>query len=78
MIPVVFLFVAGWLLYITFSNDLGQIRSGYAALTAGNTGDGIKAFFKTSSFAGSLLILLGLPVYYYFNKKGNEPKTDEE
>jgi len=72
VIPVVFLFVAGWLLFITFSNDLPQIQDGYRLIGAGEIAGGIKAFAKTSSFAGSLLILLGLPVYYYFNRAGDK------
>lgn len=69
VVPIVFLFVAGWLLYITFSNDLGQVRAGYDLFVQGEIAGGVKAFAKTSSFAGTLLILLGLPVYYYFNNR---------
>ena len=29
VVPVLFLLVAAWLIYITFSNDLGQAREGY-------------------------------------------------
>lgn len=79
VVPIVFLLVAGWLLYITFSNDLPQIKDGYNLIASGEVAGGIKAFAKTSSFAGSLLILLGLPVYYYFNKAGNRsPDLDSE
>jgi APA family basic amino acid/polyamine antiporter len=78
VVPVVFLLVAGWLLYITFSNDLGQASEGVNLLLNGEIGAGIKAFAKTSSFAGSLLILLGLPVYWYLTKIGNKAPADEE
>ncbi|MEO6051141.1 MAG: amino acid permease, partial [Pyrinomonadaceae bacterium] len=78
VIPIVFLFVTAWLLYITFSNDLPQITEGFASISAGDVGAGLKSFAKTSSFAGSLLILLGLPVYYYLNKTGSKsPMSDE-
>jgi len=78
IIPVVFLLVTGWLLYITFSNDLPQITEGISLISAGNVGAGLKSFAKTSSFFGSLLILLGLPVYYYLNNKGNRIVESEE
>lgn len=78
VIPVVFLLVTGWLLYITFSNDLPQITEGIALISAGDVGAGLKSFAKTSSFFGSLLILLGLPVYYYLNSKGTKNAESEE
>lgn len=67
VVPVVFLLVAGWLLYTTFASDLSTIRDAYAA--GGGAGSVVGAVMKTSSFAGTLLILLGLPVYYYLNSK---------
>jgi APA family basic amino acid/polyamine antiporter len=70
VMPIVFLLVAGWLLYITFSNDLPQIRDCLRLAGEGEIGGALKAIAKTSSFAGSLLILLGLPVYYYLTKGG--------
>jgi basic amino acid/polyamine antiporter, APA family len=72
VVPVVFLLVAGWLLYITFSNDLGQARDSYRLLTQGQPVEALQAIGKTSSFAGSLLIILGLPVYYYLTKIGKK------
>lgn len=54
VIPVVFLFVAGWLLVTTLITSPGQ------------------------SFTGILLIVLGLPVYYYLTRKGAETKIGEE
>lgn len=76
VIPIVFLLVAGWLLYTTFANDMAQVREGYALISGGEIGNGIKSFAKTSSFAGSLLILLGLPVYYYLTKRGGPGSED--
>jgi len=77
VVPVLFLLVAAWLIYITFSNDLGQARESYQFAVNGQPVQALQAIGKTSSFAGSLLILLGLPVYYYFTKRrdpsgGNE------
>ena len=46
------------------------MTDGLSQIASGNIGEGLKSIGKTSSFAGSLLILLGLPVFYYFNKKG--------
>lgn len=79
VVPVIFLFVAGWLLYTTFSNDLPLMTEGLASISAGDVGAGLKSIGKTSSFAGSLLILLGLPVFYYFNSKGDDlPKGEDQ
>ncbi len=72
IVPIIFLLVAGWLLYTTFANDLPLMKDGLANISSGNVGEGIKSIGKTSSFAGSLLILLGLPVFYYFNNKGSK------
>jgi APA family basic amino acid/polyamine antiporter len=69
VVPILFLLVAAWLIYITFSNDLGQARESYRFVTSGQPVQALQAIGKTSSFAGSLLILLGLPVYYYFTKR---------
>lgn len=78
VVPIVFLFVTGWLLYITFSNDLPQITDGMALISSGDIGAGLKSFAKTSSFMGSLLILLGLPVYYYLSRKNAGDTTTED
>jgi APA family basic amino acid/polyamine antiporter len=78
VVPVVFLLVAGWLLYITFSNDLSQARESYRLLADGQAINALQAIGKTSSFAGSLLIILGLPVYYYLNKRGAREGAQEE
>ncbi len=75
VIPVVFLFVAAWLLYVTFSSDLSSLQDAYAK--QGQISDVLAALAKTSSFAGSILILLGLPVYYYFTYKGSNTSEDQ-
>ncbi len=76
VMPIVFLFVAGWLLYTTFTTDYLSIKEAYTA--KGQFIDGVRAFARTSSFAGSLLILLGLPVYYYFTYKGDKLPEETE
>ena len=78
VVPVVFLLVAGWLLYTTFANDLPMVTSGLADISNGKIGLGLKSIGKTSSFAGSLLILLGLPVYYYFNSRARMTDSPED
>ena len=75
VIPVVFLFVAAWLLYVTFSSDLSSLQDAYAK--QGQVSDVLAALAKTSSFAGSILILLGLPVYYYFTYRGSKVSEDQ-
>jgi basic amino acid/polyamine antiporter, APA family len=77
VVPVLFLLVAAWLIYITFSNDLGQARESFRFLGEGQPVQALQAIGKTSSFAGSLLILLGLPVYYYFIKRTTVAMPDE-
>ncbi len=77
VVPVIFLLVTGWLLYITFSNDMPQITEGIRLIGDGEVAGGLKSFAKTSSFAGSLLILLGLPVYYYLTKIGNKSREND-
>jgi APA family basic amino acid/polyamine antiporter len=74
VVPVLFLLVAFWLLYITFSNDLGQAAESIKFLRGGQPLEALRSIGKTSSFAGSLLILLGLPVYYYFS--GRRPPVE--
>ncbi|MBE7515992.1 MAG: amino acid permease [Chloracidobacterium sp.] len=77
VVPAIFLVVAGWLLYITFSNDLVMIKTALAA-EPGIVGL-MKGVMKTSSFAGTFLILLGLPVYYFISGKNGRPeKADNE
>lgn len=77
VVPIIFLGVTAWLLYVTFSNDLGAIQGALAADPT--TGSLLKAVAKTSSFAGTLLILLGLPVYYYLTNimPGRTAKADD-
>lgn len=74
VVPVVFILVAIWLLVTTFASDLQSINSAY---TAGGGWNALAAFGKTSSFTGSFMILLGLPVYYYLAKKRVSPEEDD-
>ena len=52
VVPVIFLMVAGWLLYRTIVDS------------------------PTQSIAGILLILLGMPVYYYLSSRKNNSAAD--
>ena len=54
VVPVVFLFVAAWLLYRTVMDSPWQ------------------------SVTGIVLIILGMPVYYYFNHKGGRNTVNED
>lgn len=53
VVPVVFLLVAGWLIYRTIVDS------------------------PTQSLTGIILIILGLPVYYYFSKRSTPPTTTD-
>ena len=54
VVPIVFLFVAAWLLYRTIVDS------------------------PTQSLTGIALIILGLPVYYYFTKLRRKSPDDED
>lgn len=54
VVPIVFLFVAGWLLISTMINS------------------------PTQSFTGIFLIILGLPVYYFLTRKGEDKPSGGE
>ncbi len=76
VIPVLFLLVAGWLLINTFYSALPQVSSGLSETWSGikiidsrTIWSGIWRIISSSPIAGSLLIILGLPVYYYLNNK---------
>ena len=68
VIPVVFLLVAGWLLFTTIQSDLGTFFAGVDYLKSGQVAEGLKQFARTPSLTGTLLIILGLPVYYYLSR----------
>ncbi len=84
VVPVVFLLVAGWLLINTFYTAMPQVLTGlgqtWAGITStdlGATVSGIGTIISSSPIAGTLLILLGLPVYYFLTKRGNNTPEGE-
>lgn len=72
IVPVLFLFVAGWLLLTTIWTDFGK---GMGLIGEQQYWDGFKEILFSPSLKGIFLILLGLPIYYYLvgrNKETNE------
>jgi basic amino acid/polyamine antiporter, APA family len=76
VVPVVFLLVAGWLLINTLYGAIPQMQTGLSAIWTGIASqslvsflDGIWLIVTAGPIAGIILILLGLPVYYYLNSK---------
>jgi APA family basic amino acid/polyamine antiporter len=72
LVPVIFLLVAGWLLINTFYTASPQMIAGLSAASGGFSPfspsviiSGLWATVTAGPLAGILLILLGLPVYYY-------------
>ncbi len=62
VVPILFLFVAGWLLLTTIQTDFAK---GIGLIGERQYWDGFKDILFSPSLMGIFLILLGLPVYYY-------------
>jgi APA family basic amino acid/polyamine antiporter len=84
VVPVIFLLVAAWLLITTFQSALPQILTGanvfwagLMTLSIGQIGTGLWNIMSAGPLAGILLILAGLPVYWYFNKYGKPLDNNE-
>jgi APA family basic amino acid/polyamine antiporter len=81
VVPIVFLLVAGWLLITTFysgaADGIGQVSAGLSSLDGMAVYRGIRDIVLSPPSIGILLILLGLPVYYYLNYK-NGPRAGDE
>lgn len=71
-VPVLFLFVAGWLLFTTIQTDFSK---GISLIGDGQYLNGIKDIIFSPSLTGIFLILLGLPIYYYL--VGRKTETNE-
>lgn len=85
VVPVVFLLVAGWLLINTFYSAWPQVFSGLAEAWSGvkiidpwTIWAGIRTIVSASPIAGSLLIILGLPVYWFLSRRSIESEGEEE
>jgi len=77
VMPVVFLLVAAWLLIVTVVSTLPQLTAASEVLSAGISSGSIKdsaygiwKFISVGPIACILIILAGLPVYWYFSKHG--------
>ncbi|HMS42201.1 MAG TPA: APC family permease, partial [Pyrinomonadaceae bacterium] len=72
VVPVVFLIVAGFLLFSTVRTDYYQILENLGTLTNPSIFRQIFTVITAPSIAGIILILLGLPIYYYLTKENNK------
>ncbi|HLA95798.1 MAG TPA: amino acid permease [Pyrinomonadaceae bacterium] len=80
VVPVLFLLVAGWLLINTFYTALPEMLDGISIALNGRFFSGIWKTITAGPLAGILLIILGLPVYYYLVNRGSveqEKTTDD-
>jgi hypothetical protein len=82
VVPGIFLLVAGWLLINTLYGALPQMLNGVSIMGGAVTSLSISSFFEgmwlvitSGPVAGIILILLGLPVYYYLNKRSGSSST---
>ncbi|MBA3769674.1 MAG: amino acid permease [Blastocatellia bacterium] len=81
VVPAIFLLVAGWLLINTFYSASAQIGDGLMQAWTGVLDlsprmilGGLWATITAGPVAGAVLILLGLPVYYYLTR--TQPKSE--
>ena len=68
IVPVLFLFVAGWLLFTTIKTDFTK---GLGLIGDQQYWLGFKDILFSPSLIGIFLILLGLPIYYYLVGRKN-------
>jgi amino acid transporter len=88
VVPIVFLLVAGWLLCVTLYTAFPEIKLGLNLIVSGFNPfslqiilEGLWNLMSVGPIAGILLILAGLPVYWYFSKYGyrdDETTNDKE
>lgn len=85
VVPVIFLIVAGCLLVNTFYSALPQMLdgvstslSGIVALSPKTVLSGLWVTVTAGPLAGILLIILGLPVYYYLTRTGAKSTEESE
>ncbi|HEX8890562.1 MAG TPA: amino acid permease [Pyrinomonadaceae bacterium] len=82
VVPVLFLFVTGWLLYTTLLPNTGRALTEVKMLLHGTyPAEGLKGI-SINAFIGLGLIALGLPVYWYLSRRNrvaySEPTVEEE
>jgi APA family basic amino acid/polyamine antiporter len=75
VVPVIFLFVALLLLTTTLWAAKDQFIEGVSKIGAGAIGAGIGTLIRTPPIAGLGIILLGLPIYYYWARANRAAAT---
>ncbi len=74
IVPILFLFVAGWLLFTTIQTDFTK---GIGLIGEQQYWNGFKDMIFSPSLSGIFLILVGLPVYYYLESRNQTTKDDD-
>ncbi len=77
VVPILFLLVAGFLLFSTVRTDYYQVLENLGKLTDPSLFRQIFTVITAPSIAGIILILIGLPIYYYLTKE-NQTNFDSE
>ena len=85
VVPVIFLLVAAWLLIVTLLSTLPELTAASHVLTTGISSLSIKdsligiwRIVSVGPVACILIILAGLPIYWYFNKYGQPVEIVED
>jgi APA family basic amino acid/polyamine antiporter len=77
VVPVIFLLVAIWLLVTTLWAAHDQVVDGVRKIAGGNIGGGLGTLAQTPPIAGLGIILLGLPIYYYWSRANRAAYVEE-
>ncbi len=77
VVPILFLLVAAFLLFNTVRTDYYQVLENLKELIDPSLLMQIYTVIKAPSIAGIILILMGLPIYYYLTKE-NRTDSDSE
>jgi APA family basic amino acid/polyamine antiporter len=77
VVPIVFLLVAAWLLTSTLWAAHAQAVEGISRIARGDLLPGLGVLASTPPIAGLGIILLGLPIYYYWSRAYRGPDGDE-
>jgi APA family basic amino acid/polyamine antiporter len=75
VVPVIFLFVALLLLTTTLWAAKDQFIEGVSKIGTGAIGAGLGTLIRTPPIAGLGIILLGLPIYYYWARASRAAST---
>ncbi|OLE52493.1 MAG: hypothetical protein AUG51_18045 [Acidobacteria bacterium 13_1_20CM_3_53_8] len=77
LVPVLFLLVTLFLLVMTFLSVSDGIAEGFGSIGRGEIIRGLVLIIKLPPVAGIMLILLGLPVYYYWSRHNRVAYMEE-